>query len=367
MPVDAGDAGSDTGDLRHQPPAPARGETRMTTASDPRGPLAGAFRSLFRFMQRDPTRIRSSGTYRILGRLGAGGMGAVYLAEKRGIAGFSKLVAIKVIRKSRLQDPMIRDMFIGEAKLVANLVHPHIIQVFQLGRTRSTYFIVMEHVFGVNLLQFIDRHRELDRRIPVDFGAHVIARICRGLHYAHRKHSRDGRPLNIVHRDICPTNIMISFRGIPKLSDFGVAKARTTLLFSEREMTFGKYPYMSPEQVRKLGTDHRSDIYSLGLVMYELFTGRLAFTATNTSDLVVALEQAPLVLERDRHPDVPEGLLAVIRRATQPDPADRFQSAKEMAIAIEQFLLLNFLFPEEESLSDYLVEIFPHAMKHRWW
>ncbi len=313
--------------------------------------------------------IRVGGDYKLIRILGTGGMGQVWLAEKRGAAGFSKLVAIKMISRSRLGDPRTMQMFLDEARLVANLVHPNIIQVYQLVRTRKEVFIVMEHVFGVSLLQMIERAKELGETLPLDLVAFTMARVCYGLAYAHKKHNRDGVHLGIVHRDICPTNILISFRGIPKLSDFGVAKALTSVVDDEASVVWGKYPYMAPEAVHRRGTDPRSDIYSLGLVMYEAITGRMAHDASDT----VALREV-LVAERPDDLDprkyvsyVPESLVEIIRKATAANPADRYQDATTLAKDLEQWLLMSFLFPDEVRLSDYLAARFPQAQKHRYW
>lgn len=313
--------------------------------------------------------LRLEGEYRFIRILGSGGMGQVWLAEKRGAASFSKLVAIKTINRARLGDPRTMEMFLDEARLVANLVHPNIIQVFQLARTRREVFIVMEHVFGVTLLQIVERAKELGEEVPLDVIAFVVARTCYGLAYAHKKHDREGRHLGIVHRDICPTNILVTYRGIPKLSDFGVAKARTSSVDDEKSVAWGKYPYMAPEAVHRQGTDPRSDIYSLGLVLFEAITGHLAHDVESTRALKTALEaEKPHDLDPRRHrPYVPEQLANIIRRATALDPKDRHQDAMELAKDLEQWLLMSFLFPDENRVSDYLVERFPTAAKHRYW
>lgn len=313
--------------------------------------------------------LRSSGAYRFKSLLGKGGMGEVWLAEKVGYAGFNKLVAIKTIRRERLEDGRGLEMFVDEARLVANLVHPNIVQAYQLGRTRREIFLVMEHVFGVTLLQLLERLQELKLDLPSDVGAYIIARICHGLHYAHRKHSRDGKHLQIVHRDICPSNILISYRGIPKLTDFGVAKAISSRVDDEGNIVWGKYPYMAPEAVRRHGTDPRSDLYALGLLMFEMFTGRIAHDVGTTRALTDLLgSESP----RDRDIRVhashlPEPLARIIIKASDPDPDRRHHDAKELATELEQFLLMHFLFPDEDRLSDFLASLFPQAKKHRWW
>lgn len=309
--------------------------------------------------------IRGSGSYRLVRKLGQGGMGCVFLAEKRGRHGFSKLMAIKVMPKSGLT-ARSRTMFSDEARLTANLIHPNIVQTYQLGETRNDFFIVMEHVFGVTLLDFIERHTELGMPIPIDYGVFILMKVLGGLHYAHNKHSRDGVHLGIVHRDICPSNIMISFRGVPKLTDFGVAKAKTSHVENEQQVVFGKYPYMAPEQVRREGTEPRSDLYSLALVAFELFTGELAHPVENTHALLDDLAHT-ITPPHELNDDVPRELSKVILKAMSIAKDERFRSAKTMRRALETFLLKEFMFPDEDGLAEYLCEIFPQAAKHRWW
>lgn len=326
-------------------------------------------RFLARF-RRGPGRvIVSTGSYRFLRVLGKGGMGEVWLAEKSGLAGFSKLVAMKLILTEKLRDQRTLEMFTDEARLVANLIHPNIVQVFQLGRTRREHYIVMEHVFGTSVLQLMERVQAKNQRIPVDIAVYVIARILHGLHYAHNKHTRNGEHVGIVHRDICPSNILVSFRGIPKLTDFGVAKATTSRVDDEGNIIWGKFPYMAPEAVRRQGTSPRSDIYAVGLVLREMLTGELVHNVGSTRALKNLLDQE---VESDRsaglHPElVPEPLAAIVLKATQHEADARYADAAEFARELEQFLLLNFLFPDEDRVSGFLAEHFPDARKHRWW
>ena len=330
----------------------------------------GRFGTFLATFKKGPGRIlRARGTYRFTELLGEGGMGQVWLAEKYGSSGFLKLMAVKTIRRERIPDERQLEMFLDEARLVANLIHPNIVQVYQLFRARREVFIIMEHVFGVTLLQLLEVLAAQEQAIPLDIGAHVIDRVCHGLEYAHRKCDRNGRHLGIVHRDICPSNIMISHRGIPKLTDFGVAKATTSTVDDEGNVVWGKFPYMSPEAARREGTDPRSDVYSLGLVMYEMFTGRVAHNAGSTRALLelIATQAEPDRDPRKLLPDFPDALAAIVLKATDPDPDRRHQTALELARDLEMFLLTHFLFPDEERLSNYLAGLFPLAKKHRWW
>ena len=278
-------------------------------------------------------------------------------------------MAIKRVRPGRASDQRYTEMFLDEARLVANLVHPHIVQVYQLFELSGEVLLVMEHVYGVSLLQLLDRLEARQKRLPIDIGCYLIARILNGLYYAHRKCSRDGVHLGIVHRDICPSNILISYRGIPKLTDFGVAKATTSTVDDELETVWGKYPYMPPEAVKRQGTDRRSDLYSIALVMFEMFTNRLVHEAGDTSGL-----KGILMSETPEHRDVrlyvegfPDRLAEIILKASDPDPLLRHQSAKELGSAVESFMLEEYLVPDEDRLADYLATVFPEAKQHRWW
>ncbi len=311
--------------------------------------------------------IRGSGRYEILRLLGKGGMGRVYLAEKRGAFGFRKLMAIKVLPKNRVRYESDRAMFLDEARLCGGLNHPNIVQVYQLGETRREFFIIMEHVFGITLLDLIERLQELGDHVAIKYGVYIMTRILSGLHYAHNRHNRDGQHMGIIHRDICPSNILISFRGIPKLSDFGVAKSKLNEFDDETRVVFGKYPYMAPEQVRREGTEIRSDIYSLGLVMYELFTHQMAHEVGDTKMLLADLEDKEVVPPVELNADIPAALSRIIMKAVATDKKDRYRSAKAMRLALETFLLKHFMFPEQDDFADYLRDLFPQAAKHRWW
>lgn len=313
--------------------------------------------------------MHSSGRYRFVRLLGKGGMGEVWLAEKTGYAGFSKLVAIKMILTEKLKDQRTLEMFTDEARLVANLIHPNIVQAFQLGRTRREHFIVMEHVFGTSVLQLTERLQARGVPMPVDIAVYIAARVLHGLNYAHNKHSREGHHIGIVHRDICPSNILVSFRGIPKLTDFGVAKATTSRVDDEGNIIWGKFPYMAPEAVHRRGTDRRSDIYSVGLVLFEMLTGRMAHNVGSTRALksLLETEQEEQRSVSEHLSEVAPPLAAIILKATDSDPERRFTDAANMARELEQFLLLHFMFPDEARVSDFLAQHFPDAQKHRWW
>src|SRR5713226_384685 len=217
--------------------------------------------------------------YDIVRKIFEGGMGIVYEAEQHGARNFVKRVAIKVVRQSYANNKQFIDNFIGEAKLVADLIHTNIVQTYHLGEAKGVYYIAMELIRGVNLEQFSEQLTEKERLLPVDIAVFVASRVVRGLAYAHAKTDKDGKTLGIVHRDVSFKNIMIAFEGDVKLTDFGIAKARGFLADNEGEVVAGKADYMSPEQANFQVTDKRSDIFSAGVVLAQLLLGKNIFKA----------------------------------------------------------------------------------------
>src|SRR5438045_4603618 len=201
-------------------------------------------------------------------------MGIVYEAEQHGAREFVKRIAIKVIRQNYADNKQFIDNFIGEAKLVADLIHTNIVQTYHLGETRGIFFIAMELIRGVNLEQFAQQLTDKRHVLPKELAVFIVSRVARGLAYAHAKTDKDGKPLGIVHRDVSFKNIMLAFEGDVKLTDFGIAKARGFLVDNEGEVVAGKADYMSPEQANFQVTDKRSDIFSAGVVLGNLLVCR---------------------------------------------------------------------------------------------
>jgi serine/threonine-protein kinase len=298
---------------------------------------------------------------RILRKIASGGMGTVYLAEQLGADGFNKTVAIKMLRPDLLQKQRNLDLFIGEAKLVADLLHENILQVYQLERYKGQYFIVMEFVNGKNIVQMMARQKKRGEIIDPDMGAFIVSRVCRALEYAHRKCDRSGKLLNIVHRDVTPSNIIMEWGGVVKLMDFGIAKAVTMAAPDEREVLMGKWPYMSPEQVQFQGTDGRSDVFSLGLVMYELLTGTRVYNVETRDDLIDRMFNYRIKSIQALRPEIPEELAGICMKALAIDANDRFQRAGEMGKALELYMYRDRYGPTNEKLRDYLAALFPEV------
>ena len=214
-------------------------------------------------------------------KVAEGGMGVVYEAHQLGAGNFRKIVAVKLIREEYSAIEEFQNNFIGEARLVDDLIHTNIVQTYHLGQVGGQYFMVMEFVRGFNLEQFIDQHRKLGRPIPVDLAAFIISRIARGLTYADAKCDRDGRHLNIVHLDIGPKNVLIANEGDVKLTDFGIAKALDLMYNEAGKVIAGKDEYLSPEQANYAITDARADLFPLGIVLTELLVGRNIFRSND--------------------------------------------------------------------------------------
>src|SRR6266704_6949099 len=222
--------------------------------------------------------------YDIVRKIFEGGMGIVYEAEQQGARNFVKRVAIKVVRQSYATNKQFIDNFIGEAKLVADLIHTNIVQTYHLGSTGQIYFIAMELIRGANLEQFTQRLADKHRALPLELAVFIVSRIARGLAYAHVKTDKDGKHLAIVHRDVSFKNIMIAFEGDVKLTDFGIAKARGFLQDYEGEVVAGKADFMSPEQASFKITDKRSDLFSAGVVLAHLVLGYNIFKGSTPEE-----------------------------------------------------------------------------------
>jgi serine/threonine protein kinase len=304
--------------------------------------------------------IKDFSNYTLIRKIADGGMGSVYEAILHGPEGFRKVVAIKTILEKYSANPEFIQNFIGEAKLVADLVHQNIGQIYQLGKFGNQYYMAMEYIKGVNLQEFISRHQELGRQVPLEIGVFMISRVCRGLEYAHKKRDKDGRLLGVVHRDISPKNLMISSEGEVKITDFGIAKARNLMLDREGEVVLGKYAYMSPEQFQYLPTDRRSDIYSLAIVLFELLTGASALSFRSQRGAIpgqrLNLEIPP---PRTINPEIPEELERIMLKGLERDLAKRYQRAGEMAYDLEYHMYHKGYGPTIKTLEEYMSTLFP--------
>jgi eukaryotic-like serine/threonine-protein kinase len=274
----------------------------------------------------------------LLRRLAAGGMAEVYLARIAGAGGVAKLVAIKRIHPNHAADEGFGAMLLDEAKLAVSLSHRNIVQTLNVGRIDGSYFIVMEHVDGHDAGQVLDALRRQGRRFPIDLAAHVIAEVCRGLDYAHRHLDGQGESTSIVHRDVSPQNVLFSFAGEVKLLDFGIAKTRSRRSDPDAGVIKGKYFYMSPEQAWAEPLDQRSDIFSAGIVLWELLVGERLHRASDVQSVLDAVRRAEVPVPSSLRKDVPEALDAIVARATALNADERFACAGAMADALVAYL-----------------------------
>jgi serine/threonine-protein kinase len=296
--------------------------------------------------------------YEMTRKIAEGGMGVVYEAMQLGAGNFKKVVAVKLIREEYSAIEEFQNNFIGEARLVADLIHTNIVQTYHLGQVGGQYFMVMEFVKGVNLEQFLERHRQLGKPLPVDLAAFIISRIARGLTYAHTKCDRENRHLNIVHRDIGPKNIMIAQEGDVKLTDFGIAKALDLMYNEEGKVIAGKDEYLSPEQATYAVTDARADLFPLGIVLTELLLGKNLFRSHDRAQSRRNILSMPIPQFSMLREDIDPKLEAIIQRALQRDRDKRYQSAYQMMTDLELYLYSDRYGPTNEKLSVYLKELF---------
>ena len=277
------------------------------------------------------------GPYELLDRISSGGMADVYRARSTGAGGFRKNIAIKQIRPSLGRDKKFVNMFIEEARLMAKLSHGNIAQVFDFGVIQGRYYLAMELVDGFDLASIYERLSSIRERIPVAIAIHIAAEVCQGLHYAHTKADEGGTPLAIVHRDVSPQNILVSFDGAVKLIDFGIAKVRQRATETTQGKIKGKSGYMSPEQVRGVPIDQRSDLFGVGTVLHEMLTGKPLFyvgaAAATMRRVLHALIEAPSA-ENSR---VSVELDAIVLRALERPLEARFQSAESFYTALMQY------------------------------
>jgi serine/threonine protein kinase len=272
----------------------------------------------------------SFGPYRLLRRIAHGGMGEVYLAVLERSGGFSKTVALKMMLPTVASKPTLAELFESEASVAAMLNHPNIVQIFDHGTIEGNTFITMELVEGPDLSSLVEKSRA---PFPPEVAGEIVIQLCRGLSHAHERKDLHGRRMGIVHGDVSPPNILISQDGQAKLADFGLARVKT--LAAAEGLIAGKYSYMSPEQARGSALTEKSDLYSLGLILYELLTGARAFPLRETpTETLEALRKADYPPAKSLLPDLPEAVCSIIDRALRVSPRDRFETAAAMSAAL---------------------------------
>lgn len=276
--------------------------------------------------------------YRVLERIAAGGMAEVFRAESAGLEGFKKTVAIKRVLPHLSEKKQFIGMFLDEARLSAHLSHSNCVQVFDIGRGDDTYFIVMEYVDGSDLKGIIEHLRETNGVMPLEEACLVCVRLCEGLAYAHELRDSSGRSLNIVHRDMSPPNVLLTRHGEVKIVDFGLAKANSQLEHSEPGIIKGKFSYLSPEAAQGKDVDARTDVFAVGIILWELLAGRRLFQGDTDLETVRQVQKAVVPDIRELRGEVPEFMASVLARALAGDPNRRYQTARELGHDLNQVL-----------------------------
>jgi serine/threonine-protein kinase len=265
-------------------------------------------------------------------------MAEVFVAESAGIEGFKKQVAIKRVLPALSRKEQFIQMFLDEARLSAHLSHSNVVSVFDIGVGDGTYFIVMEYVEGADLKGVMDYRKEIDVPVPVESAVFIATKICQGLAYAHELTTSDGRPLQIIHRDVTPANVLITKFGEIKIVDFGLAKASSQLAASEQGVIKGKFGYLAPETVLEQPVDQRVDVFAAGIILWEMLTGRRLFLGKTDFETVRQVMQTVIPPIREINPLVPEELEWILLRGLARDPNERYYSARDFGRDLTSFL-----------------------------
>jgi serine/threonine protein kinase len=300
---------------------------------------------------------RQVGRYRIVRHLASGGMAELYIARQEAMGGFEKEIVLKMLQGRYAENPRVVSMFLDEARLAAKLNHPSIVHVYDVADEDGVKYIAMEYIRGETLTDIIKRGLAVGKYLPLEHAVHIVRQSAAGLAYAHARREGDGHLLRIVHRDVSPTNILVSTEGQTKIVDFGIARIQDELR-EESGIRPGKASYMSPEQVRGEGVDYRSDIFSLGIILYEIALGQRLFRGPPDAVMKRIVEDKvapPTAIKRD----FPPALELIVMRALEKRPEDRYQSAEEMRVDLEEFLADEGLRTGSRRMALYMNEIFP--------
>lgn len=307
------------------------------------------------------------GRFQILRKLATGGMAEIFLARQTGMEGLERLVVIKRILPHRARDAEFVTMFLDEARIVAGLNHPNVAQIYDLGKEEETFFLVMEYVRGPDLGKLLDTIYESGGRgLPLRIALPIIIGTCEALHYIHEKRDESGMPLGIVHRDINPQNVVVSYEGAVKLIDFGIAKAKTKVYETRTGVIKGTYGYMAPEQLtRKAPIDRRSDVFALGVLLYESILGVHPFEASDEVSLLGHIVRGDYKRPRAVRADFPEELERVILGCLTPRPEQRIPDARTVQQHLEEFMAANRLVVSMARLGDFVREVVPEPSEKR--
>ncbi len=301
------------------------------------------------------------GKYLLLERIGIGGMAEVFKAKLFGAEGFERLIAIKRILPNLVEDEDFVKMFVDEAKIAVRLNHPNIVGIQDLGKAEGTLYIAMEYVTGKDLRAIYDLEQKRGARVPIGIAAHVVMKMCEALHHAHFAQGPRGEPLQVIHRDVSPQNVLVSFDGEVKVADFGLAKARGRMVQTQAGVVKGKLAYMSPEQLRGDEIDHRVDVFGLGIVLFELLTGERLFLGPSDMDTLRRVYEAKVPPMAALNPEVTPPLEAIVQRALAKDRDERYATALELHDDLQAFVYGHGVYAGASSLRKYMREAFPQA------
>ncbi|HUJ28348.1 MAG TPA: protein kinase [Myxococcales bacterium] len=294
------------------------------------------------------------GKYQLLERIAVGGMAEVFAAKAYGVEGFERLLAIKKILPTMGEDSEFISMFVDEARIAVQLSHANIVQVLELGKHEENLYIAMEYISGRDLRQLLERFRKRQQPMPVPQACLIVAEVCEALDYAHRKRDAQGRPLGIVHRDVSPQNVLVSFEGEVKLIDFGIAKAESRLQKTQAGILKGKFSYMSPEQVKGQPIDGRSDVFACGILLWELICGEKLFTGDSDFAVLERVRNGVIAPLRNAPPE----LERIVMKALANEPNERYQTASELHDELMRFTLVGGMVYGHRQLAEWLREEF---------
>jgi eukaryotic-like serine/threonine-protein kinase len=303
----------------------------------------------------DPLRI---GRYEVLSHLATGGMAQIYLARQTGLGAFERHVVLKTILRERAADQRFVTMFLDEARLAATLNHQNVAQIYEVDKADGTYFMAMEYVHGENVRAILETTIRRGWTVPLELAVMIISGAAAGLHHAHERRGKNGQALNIVHRDVSPANIMVGYDGSVKVLDFGIAKAEERATKTIGGTIKGKYGYMSPEQCKGKPIDRRSDIFALGIMLYELTTLRRAFKGNDDFETMKRIVAGDLALPSAIVQGFPRELEAIILTALANDSAARFQTGQELIEALDVFTVRAKLTGSNTAMGRFMQQLF---------
>jgi serine/threonine-protein kinase len=299
---------------------------------------------------------RQVGRYSVVRHLASGGMAELYIARQESVGGFEKPVVLKLLQPKYARNSRVVSMFLDEARLAAKLNHASIVHVYDVADEGGMKYIAMEYIHGETIADIVKRGLAVNKYIPLEHAVYIASETAAGLAYAHDRREPDGRRWRIVHRDVSPTNILVNYEGQTKLVDFGIARAQDELR-EESGILPGKASYMSPEQVRGQGADHRSDIFSLGIILYEMTLCKRLYRGS-PDDVMKRIVAEPVAPPTAIKRDYPAALELIVMRALEKRPEDRYQAADEMRHDLEEFLDEAGLRTGNRRLAMYMNELF---------